>query len=205
MKSLAEPSLGASYRERSTLRTTTEGGWSDEQEAQKEAAQTLPWWNYKPPSHILWQRRYWNNGYLKALREHEYLVVETPVRTLHRQIHNSMTGIPIIRQNSARSALNELDRLYKLGVISQADPISKRIELLIALLDCVEPAAVKALKRQLAIVVIYEERLSMMKPCWKKPPIWGLFSFNIFCKYYDSSTENWFIYSRWICFWRSIV
>lgn len=75
-----------------------------------------------------------------------------------------MTGIPIIKPTSAKSALDELDRLYKLGVISQADPISARIELLIALLDYMEPAAVKALKRQLAIVVIYEERQSLMTP-----------------------------------------
>lgn len=75
-----------------------------------------------------------------------------------------MTGIPIIKPTSAKNALDELNRLYKLGAISQADPISARIDLLIALLDCVEPAAVKALKRQLAIVVIYEERQSLMTP-----------------------------------------
>lgn len=118
---------------------------------------------YKPPPHILWQRRYWSNGYLKELREHDYLVVEVPISTLHKQIHANLSGIPIIKQSSARSVLGELNRLQSVGALRLDEPISKRIELLIFMLDGIEPAAVKALKRQLAIVVIYEERQSLMK------------------------------------------
>ena len=74
-----------------------------------------------------------------------------------------MSGIPAIRQSSARSALSELRRLSDAGVLRETDPLSKRIELLIALLDCVEPSAAKALKKQLKIVTIYEERQLLAK------------------------------------------
>lgn len=108
--------------------------------------------------HILWQRRYWSNGYLKALREHEYLVVEVPVNTLHHQIHAEMSGIPTMRPSSAKMVLDELTRLQNFGALRLDEPISKRIELLIFMLDGIEAATVKALKKQLRIVTNFEKR-----------------------------------------------
>ena len=108
--------------------------------------------------HILWQRRYWNSGYLKALREHEYLVVEVPVSTLHHQIHAEMSGIPVVRPRSAKMVLDELNRLQSVGAIRLDEPISKRLGLLIFMLEGIEPQTVKALKKQLKIVTSFEQR-----------------------------------------------
>lgn len=108
--------------------------------------------------HILWQRRYWNSGYLKALREHEYLVVEVPVNTLHHQIHAEMSGIPVMSQSSAKMVLDELTRLQKFGALRLDEPISKRLELLIFMLDGIEASTVKALKKQLRVVISFEQR-----------------------------------------------
>ena len=86
------------------------------------------------------------------------MVVEVPASTLHRRIHAELSGIPIIRQSSAKSVLDEFGRLERAGVLKPDAPLSKRIELLIFMLECVEPATVKALKKQLAVVTDYEMR-----------------------------------------------
>lgn len=91
------------------------------------------------------------------------MVVEVPISTLHKQIHANLSGIPTIRQSSARMALEELNRLQEFGGLRMDEPLSRRIELLIFMLDGIEPAAVRALKKQLKIVAIYEERQKLSK------------------------------------------
>lgn len=102
--------------------------------------------------HLLWQKRRWAYGDVKALRRHPYCIVEIPAETLHRAIHEGMNTIPIPRQESAKSVLWHLRYLERFGGISDADPIEKRLKVLIALFDCSEQPTADALRKQLKIV-----------------------------------------------------
>ncbi len=69
-----------------------------------------------------------------------------------------MSGIPVMSQRSAKMVLDELTRLQNFGALRLDEPISKRLELLIFMLDGIEASTVKALKKQLRIVTQFEQR-----------------------------------------------
>lgn len=102
--------------------------------------------------HLLWYRREYNKGWAKRLRDHWYLSVEIPRDTLHRQIHCEVAHIPVPRVIAIKSALEQLDLLEKFGGISRKDSIEKRLAVLVALFDCIEPPTYDALKKQYEIV-----------------------------------------------------
>lgn len=108
--------------------------------------------------HILWQQRHWNYGYAKIIRNHEYLVVPIPANTLHREIHEYVGDIPVPKVRHIKEALDEINRLLKLGAISLDDPLLNRIDLLIFMWDYVEPDTVTALKKQRKVVARFYER-----------------------------------------------
>lgn len=98
--------------------------------------------------HILWYRRDYNKGWAKRLRDHPYCSVEIPRDTLHRLIHFEVSHIPVPRVMSIKGALEQLAYLEKYGGISKDDKIDKRLLVLMALFDCVEPKTYEALKKQ---------------------------------------------------------
>lgn len=102
--------------------------------------------------HLLWQRRKWSYGHVKALRSHPYCCVEIPANTLHREIHEAIRGIPVPSQDGAERTLQHLRYLEKFGGISEQDPIEKRLRVLIALFDCSEQRTADALRKQLKVV-----------------------------------------------------
>lgn len=102
--------------------------------------------------HLFWQARHWNKGYVKTLREYWYCKIYLPKKTLHVQIHQGMRGIPTPRGFSAKIVLEYLEHLNGYGAISESDDIEKRLSLLIALFDCLEPETTEALRKQLSIV-----------------------------------------------------
>ena len=109
--------------------------------------------------HLLWTKRSWNYGSLKALRTHWYCRVLIPRATLHQEIHHYIGSIPLPRQTSAREALNQLGYLEKYGGISPEDSIQKRLKVLIALFDCVDECTANALQIQLDIVNRFYDKL----------------------------------------------
>lgn len=110
-------------------------------------------YNYKDFHHLLFQRRHWQQGYAKLLRQHPYMGKYIPQATLHREIHAKIHDIPTPNGAECRMAYNEICRLEKLGEIDIVnDSVEKRLDLLISLWDDKCPATVAILKWQRDIV-----------------------------------------------------
>lgn len=105
--------------------------------------------------HIFWQRKMWNKGYLRELRDFYYCRVIIPKNTLHYDIHQKILFIPIPRPLSARFAIEQLEMLDYYGAISDDDSFEKRLKILIELFKYVDEPTAQALKTQLDIVRRY--------------------------------------------------
>ena len=118
---------------------------------------------YHPPRtpydvhHLLWTGRKWGCGYLASLRQYWYCKIAIPRDTLHHYIHENIASIPTPRPQSAKDALEQLKYLERYGAIHDEDSIEKRLELLIALFECIEPRTTEALRRELQIVHEFNE------------------------------------------------
>lgn len=75
-----------------------------------------------------------------------------PRDTLHRAIHREVALVPTPRASSASSALAQLKMLESYGAIKESDSLGKRLELYIALFDCIEPETADGFRKQLEIV-----------------------------------------------------
>ena len=106
----------------------------------------------KDRHHLCWQRRMWNRGALKELRNFHYCIIEIEKNKLHHHIHTQMSCIPAPKEIAAREALEQLRYLEGRGTISDADPIEKRLMLLAALFDCADQTTADAFRKQLDIV-----------------------------------------------------
>lgn len=102
--------------------------------------------------HIFWCKKDYNKGWARRLRDHWYCVVKIPTDTIHHQIHHEMDCIPVPKVFSIKKAFEQLDMLEKYGAIHSDDDIEKRLKVLLALFDCIEPATADALRKQLDIV-----------------------------------------------------
>lgn len=108
--------------------------------------------NCRDVHHILFIGRKWGYGDLASLRQYWYCRIAIPRDTLHRYIHENLANVPTPRQENAREALRQLRLLERHGAIHDTDIIERRLEILIALFDCVEPKTADGLKKQLEIV-----------------------------------------------------
>ena len=110
--------------------------------------------------HVLFIGRKWGYGELLSLRQFWYCKISIPRETLHRYIHENLANVPIPKLENAREALRQLRFLEKNGAIHETDDIERRLEILIALFDCVEPRTTEGLKKQLEIVREFYEQPS---------------------------------------------
>lgn len=101
--------------------------------------------------HLLWYKKDYSKGWAKRLRDHWYCRVDIPRDTLHREIHNQVGYVPVPRVFIIKDALFQLNLLERFGGISPNDPIEKRLQVLMALFDCCEPATYNALLKQLDV------------------------------------------------------
>lgn len=102
--------------------------------------------------HLLWVGKKWNGYWASKLRLYPWLIVPIPKCTLHKQIHQEMSGIPVPSEPHCREAYNALVDLEKRGALSPKASVETRLEVLICLLDCIEIPTANALKHELAIV-----------------------------------------------------
>lgn len=98
--------------------------------------------------HLLWYKREYSKGWAKRIRDHWYCRISIPRDTLHRKIHYEVAHIPVPRVLAIKDALFQLELLERFGGISKNDPIDKRLRVLMALFDCIEPKTYEALKKQ---------------------------------------------------------
>lgn len=102
--------------------------------------------------HLCWPRKNWNGGYAHAIRQHWYFCVEIPAQTLHRVIHEEMSGIPVPDGAVARGAYEQVVLLEKQGALHPEASVETRLSLLIALFDCAAQPTADGFKEQLRIV-----------------------------------------------------
>ena len=100
--------------------------------------------------HILFQRRHWQQGYAKALREHKYMGKYIPTATLHREIHSKIHDIPVPNGKECRYAYNELCRREREGLIDiEHDSLEQRIDFLLEMWpECEATTAMLKWQRQ---------------------------------------------------------
>lgn len=107
--------------------------------------------------HLCWQRRYWNRGAIKELRDYHYCIVQIPKDTMHKYIHEKMKLIPVPKEENAAYALEQLKYLYSINAIRDDDILEKRLNLLAALFDCVDQPTADGFRRQLEVICEFEE------------------------------------------------
>ena len=109
--------------------------------------------------HILFQKRHWQQGYAKALREHWYMGGYIPRDTLHRTIHSKIHDVPTPNGRECRKAFEELCRREQRGLICANDTLDKRIDFLIEMWkndNC--EATIAILKWQKQVIQKFYER-----------------------------------------------
>lgn len=106
--------------------------------------------------HILWQKRHWNKGWSKTLRELPYCKVTIPKDTLHRHIHENLVDIPVPEEEHCLTALECIRSWLEGGYIHEDDTIERRIEVLIICFKWNSPKTAEALIKQLDIVKTYK-------------------------------------------------
>lgn len=102
--------------------------------------------------HILFQRRYFSNGYAKRLREHPYCGSYIPKDTLHRLIHSEIANIPLPDDKYCKQALEAINSWLESGYISLDDPIEKKILTITRCFNATAPKTANALRFQHEIV-----------------------------------------------------
>lgn len=105
----------------------------------------------KDRHHLCYPKRSWNRGYAKSLRDYWYCKAIVPKYTLHTEFHRQVEQVPVPRGQSAKFAYEQLLMLEEHGALAHYDTIERRLGLLIALFDCVEPATADAFREQLRI------------------------------------------------------
>lgn len=106
----------------------------------------------KDRHHIFYCRHDYAKGWAKTLRTHWYCTMEIPRDTLHQKIHRELGRVPVPAAYNIQGALFQLSLLEKFKAIHRYDNIERRLMVLMALFECVEPETYKALKKQYDIV-----------------------------------------------------
>lgn len=115
--------------------------------------------NIRDTHHLCYQRKNWQRGHLRQLRDYWYCKVLIPRDTLHKYIHQNLPDIPAPKDLNAKNALEQLEKLETYNAISEYDSVERRLKILAALFDCCDQDTADAFRKQLAL--IYE---------YKKPP-----------------------------------
>lgn len=103
--------------------------------------------------HLLWPKNSYARGYAKALRSHNWLKMQIPRDTLHREIHAKLSCIPTPTYDLCKRAYLELVRLDKEGKLNYHARLEDRVAWLMDFWSIEEaPRTVLALREQWHIV-----------------------------------------------------
>lgn len=108
--------------------------------------------DYYNHHHILYQRKHWNNGWAKRLREHPYCWAYIPANTLHREIHAKIHDIPTPNGVDCKVAVEALDSWLEAGLISLDDRLDRKIEVIAMCFRAKCPATTAMLDWQREVV-----------------------------------------------------
>lgn len=115
--------------------------------------------NIRDKHHLCYQKRKWQRGNLRKLRDYWYCRVSIPRDTLHKKIHLELPDVPIPKDLSAKNALEQLETLETFSAISEFDSIERRLELLASLFDCSDQATADGFREQIRIIREYKKAL----------------------------------------------
>ena len=102
--------------------------------------------------HLCFQRKHWEQGWAKILREHPYTGGYIPQATLHRELHSKIHDVPVPNGKECREAVEALNRWLANGMISLNDPLDAKLDTLIEIFDKRCPATVEIFKWQKEVV-----------------------------------------------------
>jgi len=101
--------------------------------------------------HLFYYRKDYKTKILRELREFYYCKLYVPKDTLHKTLHAMVKNVPVPKEVNAREVLRHLRLLESQGAISSQDGFEKRVDIIAALLDCVEQPTADALRVQAKI------------------------------------------------------
>ena len=105
--------------------------------------------------HFLFQRRHWQQGYAKALREHRYCGAYIPQATLHRELHSKVHDVPVPNGSVCRQVYRELCRQERAGLIDIMDAPWIKLSWLVEQFEEICPATTAILQWQKEIITKY--------------------------------------------------
>lgn len=108
--------------------------------------------NFCDYHHILFQKRHWQCGWAKVLREHPYCGAYIPQATLHREIHSKIHDVPTPNGADCRMAVETLERWLEIGLISLDDRLDVKIGAIAACFRAKCPATTAILDWQKEVV-----------------------------------------------------
>lgn len=109
--------------------------------------------------HFLYQRKHWQNGYAKLLREHPYCGRYIPQNSLHSLIHSKIHDIPTPSGKSCKRAYLKILELERSGQIDIArDSCEQRLDVLIKVWSKSDPATAEVLKLQREIIANFYKK-----------------------------------------------
>lgn len=108
--------------------------------------------------HLCWPRKKWDRGYAKLIRSHWYFNVQIPANTLHASIHKKMWGIPTPDGTAAKDAYEQIRMLEESNALHRDDSVELRLNLLIALFECIAQPTADAFKEQKCLINKFNEK-----------------------------------------------
>lgn len=112
--------------------------------------------------HFLYQKKHWQNGYAKLLREHPYMGKYIPKNSLHSLIHSKIHDIPVPNGRDCKRAYLKLLELERTGEIDvRLDSCEERLDFLIEVWKYSCPATVAVLMWQRDIISKFYEKESL--------------------------------------------
>lgn len=107
--------------------------------------------------HFLFQRKHYQQGYAKALREHWYTGAYISIM-LHRDLHSKIHDVPTPNGEDCKHAFLELCRREHLGLIYPEDPPWERLNFLIEMFEEKCPATTAILEWQKQVILKFYRR-----------------------------------------------
>lgn len=122
--------------------------------AKKKKRNVRPKINYacKDWHHLLFQKRHWQTGYAKLLREHEYMGAMIPKATLHREIHSKIHDIPVPNGKECKEAYVLMLSKLEDGTLNMDDKLEARLDFLINIWQEKCPATCAVLQWQSEVI-----------------------------------------------------
>lgn len=130
-------------------RHTVKGVITMSKKKKRKKKRSVPYYSQRDFHHFLYPRRRWDEKfYAHLLRNHNYCGDYILKYTVHHNVHEAVTNVPMPNDDVCSYVVCRLNELYSDGVISNDDSAVKRISILIDLFEGIADDTAEALKIQ---------------------------------------------------------